>query len=49
MQAHEATKKGDIAKVAILEAEIDKLAAQLWGLTDAELSEIQRSLKELIE
>ena len=24
-------------------------AAQLWGLTDAELAEIQRSLKELTE
>jgi len=27
----------------------DRQAAQLWGLTDAELAEIQRSLKELTE
>jgi hypothetical protein len=25
------------------------ITAQLWGLTDAELAEIQRSLKELTE
>ena len=30
-----------------IEAEIDWLAAQLWGLTDAELQEIQESLAEL--
>jgi hypothetical protein len=27
----------------------DRLAARLWGLTDAELAEIQKSLKELTE
>jgi hypothetical protein len=27
----------------------DRQAAQLWGLTAAELAEIQRSLKELTE
>lgn len=27
----------------------DRQAAQLWGLTDAELAEIQKSLKELME
>ena len=32
-----------------VEAEVDQQAAQLWGLTDAELAEIQRSLKELTE
>jgi hypothetical protein len=30
-----------------LEAEIDRQAARLWGLSDAELREIQRSLAEL--
>jgi len=30
-----------------IEAEIDRLAAQLWGLTEAELGEIQRNLEEL--
>ena len=28
-------------------AEIDRPVAQLWGLTDAELQEIQESLAEL--
>jgi hypothetical protein len=27
----------------------NRQAAELWGLTDAELTEIQRSLKELTE
>jgi len=30
-----------------VEADIDLLAAQLWGLTDAGLKEIQESLAEL--
>jgi hypothetical protein len=30
-----------------IEAEVDRLAAALWGLTDAELREIQESLEEL--
>jgi hypothetical protein len=37
------------AKVAAIETEVDKSAAQLQGLTDAALAEIQRSLKELTE
>lgn len=37
-QAHAATA---------IEAEIDRLAAQLWGLTEGELREIQESLAEL--
>jgi hypothetical protein len=48
MRAHEATKKGDTVKIATIEAEIDRQAAQLWGLTDAGLADIQRSLKELM-
>ena len=30
-----------------IEAKVDRLAAQLWGVTDAELREIQESLVEL--
>ena len=30
-----------------LEAETDRLAAQLWGLTEEELREIRRNLEEL--
>jgi hypothetical protein len=47
MQAHEATAHGDTARVREIETEIDRLAAQLWGLTEAELKEIQESLAEL--
>jgi hypothetical protein len=46
-QAHAATSAGDAARVREIEGEIDRLAAQLWGLTDAELREIQQSLAEL--
>jgi len=46
-QAHQATTAGDAARVREIEAEIDRLAAQLWGLTEAELREIQESLEEL--
>jgi SAM-dependent methyltransferase len=46
-QAHEATAAGDAARVRQIEAEIDILAAQVWGLTAEELTEIQRSLEEL--
>ena len=46
-QAHEATAAGDPARVREIEAEIDRLAAELWGLSQQELEEIQRSLEEL--
>ncbi|MEW6717258.1 MAG: N-6 DNA methylase [Chloroflexota bacterium] len=46
-QAHEATAAGDSRRVGEIEAEIDILAAQLWGLTEAELWEIRESLEEL--
>lgn len=45
--AHAATAAGDAARVREIEAEIDRQAAKLWGLTDAELKEIQESLAEL--
>jgi len=46
-QAHAATAAGETARVQEIEAEIDRLAAGLWGLTEAELREIQESLAEL--
>ena len=46
-QAHEATAAGDTARVGEIEAEIDRLAAELWGLTEEELREIRESLEEL--
>jgi len=46
-QAHEAMAAGEKAKVREVEGEIDELAAELWGLTKAELREIQESLEEL--
>ena len=30
-----------------VEAQVDEAAAELWGITDRELQEIQRSLEEL--
>jgi hypothetical protein len=46
-QAHEATADKDLAQVQQVEAEIDRLAAELWGLRRQELEDIQRSLEEL--
>ena len=46
-QAHEATAQGDTARVQEIEAEIDALAAKVWGLAEAELREIRESLEEL--
>ncbi len=40
-QAHTATAAGNAARVWEIEAEIDELAAGLWGLTEAELWEIR--------
>jgi acyl carrier protein phosphodiesterase len=46
-QAHEATAVRDTERVREIEAAIDRLAAELWGLTEAELQEIRESLEEL--
>ena len=46
-EAHTATAANDTTRVAAIEAEIDQLAARLWGLTEAELRDIQESLAEL--
>jgi len=43
---HAAAAKGDLKEVAGLEAEIDKAAAKLWGITDDELTAIQDALAE---
>jgi SAM-dependent methyltransferase len=46
-QAHEAAQKGDQKRLRQIEAAIDQQAAPLWGLTDAELRQIQQSLQQL--
>ena len=50
MQAHRlATKEGKEGQSELrkLEEEIDRLAAQIWGLTEEELLEVHRSLERL--
>jgi SAM-dependent methyltransferase len=47
-KAHELAAKGDTKALKEVEKEIDDWAARLWGLTDKEMAEIQRSLKEMI-
>lgn len=37
----------DVVQVRDTEAQIDRLVAELWGLSQQELEEIQRSLEEL--
>ncbi len=34
-------------ELAEIEAQVDQAAAELWGITPAELKEVQRSLAEL--
>jgi methylase of polypeptide subunit release factors len=48
-QAHEAAEIGDETRLREIEAEIDRQAAKLWGLSDDELRDIQQSLAELSE
>jgi len=43
-QAHEAAARDDQDAVARIEGEVDRLAAQLWGITDEELEAIQAAL-----
>ena len=43
---YDAKATGDEGTVAALESEIDKSAAQLWGITDEELKAIQDALRE---
>lgn len=44
--AHQAAAGGNEAEVQRIEAEIDRYAAQLWGLTEQELADIKQSLEE---
>jgi hypothetical protein len=46
-KAHEATAAEDEEAVREIEAEIDQLAAELWGLSRQELEDIQGSLADL--
>ena len=46
-QAHQAAAGSDQETVADIEKCVDELAAEMWGLTKAELKEIQESLAEL--
>jgi len=46
-KAHQAAQRGDTKELQKVEAEIDRQAARLWGLSDDELREIQQSLREL--
>ncbi len=45
--AHEATTASDISRLKDIEKSIDEVAASLWGLTPAELKDIQDSLMDL--
>ena len=46
-QCHVAEVSADTDKLSKLEAEIDKVAAKLWDITDNELEAIQGALKEM--
>jgi len=46
-QAHQLAVARDEASLAAVETQVDKAAAELWGITDRELKEIRRSLEEL--
>jgi hypothetical protein len=46
-RAHQLAEAGDEPGLAAVEAQVDEAARELWGITDRELKEIQRSLQEL--
>jgi len=46
-RAHELAAKGEKEALKEVEEEIDRKAAELWGITKADLKEIKRSLEEL--
>jgi hypothetical protein len=49
-KAHKLVSSNDgSTDLAEVETEIDRLAAKLWGMSDAELKEVQASLKDLEE
>ncbi|MDD5453509.1 MAG: SAM-dependent DNA methyltransferase, partial [Candidatus Bipolaricaulis sp.] len=43
-EAHAAAAQGDTDRLAAIEAQVDSLAARLWGLTDRELASLRRGL-----
>jgi hypothetical protein len=45
-EAHAAAAQDDAKRLSEIEKRIDQLAAQLWGLIDKELVEIQKGLRE---
>jgi hypothetical protein len=45
-EAHEAAATEDLIALSAVEAEIDRVAARLWGLSEDDLAEIKRSLEE---
>jgi type I restriction-modification system DNA methylase subunit len=47
-EAHKAAAVNDEPEVKILEEEIDKTAAQIWGLTTDELRDLKDSLEEIL-
>jgi hypothetical protein len=47
-EAHCILKGNDADKIANIESELDDYAAQIWGLTKEESSDIKGSLKELM-
>jgi len=50
MLAHKLAASGqpeDEEALVEVEDQLDRAAAEIWGLTDAELGEIRRSLEEL--
>jgi hypothetical protein len=48
-KAHEVAKMNNQHTLNQIEEEIDKVSAQIWGLTQEELNEIKISLKELVK
>ena len=46
-QAHQLAAASDEVGPVAIEAQVDKAAAELWGITDKKLKEIRRSLEEL--
>ncbi len=42
-EAHAAAARGDTERLAEIEARVDSLAAQMWGLTDRERASLRRS------
>jgi len=46
-EAHAAVARGDAQGLRAIEAELDRVAAQVWGLSAEELRAVQESLSEL--